>query len=206
MPAVRRHGSFFSHCAGAAQQVQGGQSAPRRAAAAVLKERWGLLLRQHSLQRRDDAVDGDRLRHHRGQLNQGLRPVGGEGQIRHGVVGHKGSAADHAGQQALIRTDAEGLRHSADVDIQKIGQLPLRRQLRPRQQRAGADVVFQTLRQRLVQGPFLTPCRLPGHGIGFKRIDRHRRLLSAAIISPASSSPSFRRRQSRLHGRHALPP
>ena len=84
--------------------------------------------------------------------------------------------------QPLVRTETKGARHRAQIKIEEVGKLPLRRELCMRRQSSAEDITFKlrgkrTVERRMQMDTFWTP----RHRIIIKRIDGH-------ITSPATLS------------------
>ena len=84
--------------------------------------------------------------------------------------------------QPLVRTETKGARHRAQIKIEEVGKLPLRRELCMRRQSSAEDITFKlngkrTIKRRMKPRAYGTP----RHRIIIKRIDGH-------ITSPATLS------------------
>lgn len=105
------------------------------------------------------------------------KPFVGERAVR-----HERAAADGGGEQPLELAELERLGHGADVDVEKVGQLALRRQTRAGLEGAGGDIVLERARQRQIERTFAAvQLRPPAHRIVVEGIVGHDRHLAVQL-------------------------
>ena len=94
----------------------------------ILKEPFATVIAHHFGHQRGHGIASQSFGHHGTHLDD-RRPVWSCQQAGTGIIGDEGSPTDDAGKEAPVRGIAKSLGYGADIDVEKIGQFPLRRQL-----------------------------------------------------------------------------
>ena len=102
--------------------------------------------------------------------------------MQHGIRRDERPAPNDRIDQPLVRTETKGARYRAQIEIEVVGKLPLRREFCMRRQPSAEDIAFElngkrTIERRMEPRTCGTPC----HRIVIERIDGH-------ITAPATLS------------------